>query len=32
MLPVIMDALRANATMGEIHRAMRDAHDFVIDY
>jgi methylmalonyl-CoA mutase N-terminal domain/subunit len=32
MLPVIMCALRANATMGEIHRAMRDAHDFVIDY
>jgi methylmalonyl-CoA mutase N-terminal domain/subunit len=30
MLPVIMDALRASATMGEIHRAMREAHDFEI--
>jgi len=32
MIPVVMDALRAKATMGEIHRAMREAHDFVIDY
>jgi methylmalonyl-CoA mutase N-terminal domain/subunit len=30
MLPVIMDALRAQATMGEIHRAMREAHGFEI--
>lgn len=28
MIPVIMDALRAQATMGEIHAAMREAHDF----
>ena len=27
---VIMDALRAQATMGEIHRAMREAHGFEI--
>jgi methylmalonyl-CoA mutase N-terminal domain/subunit len=32
MIPVIMDALRARATLGEIHRAMRKAHDFMIDY
>ncbi len=32
MLPVIMDALRASATVGEIHRAMRDAHDFKIEW
>jgi hypothetical protein len=32
MIPVIMDALRARATLGEIHRAMRKAHDFTIDY
>jgi methylmalonyl-CoA mutase, N-terminal domain len=32
MIPVIMDALRAKATLGEIHRAMREAHDFAIDY
>jgi methylmalonyl-CoA mutase N-terminal domain/subunit len=32
MIPVIMDALRARATLGEIHGAMREAHDFVIDY
>jgi methylmalonyl-CoA mutase N-terminal domain/subunit len=30
MIPVIMDALRARATMGEIHRAMRAAHGFEI--
>jgi methylmalonyl-CoA mutase N-terminal domain/subunit len=30
MVPVIMDALRASATMGEIHRAMREAHNFEI--
>ena len=30
MLPPIMDALRAKATMGEIHRAMREAHGFEI--
>jgi len=30
MLPAIMDALRAQATMGEIHRAMREAHGFEI--
>ncbi len=32
MLPVIMAALRAKATMGEIHRAMRQAHNFEIDW
>ena len=32
MIPVIMDALRASATLGEIHRSMREAHDFEIDY
>jgi methylmalonyl-CoA mutase, N-terminal domain len=32
MIPVIMDALRANATMGEIHAAMRAAHGFEIDW
>lgn len=32
MIPVIMDALRAKATMGEIHRAMRAAHDFDFDW
>ena len=32
MIPVIMDALRANATMGEIHQAMRQAYDFHIDW
>ncbi len=32
MIPVIMDALRARATLGEIHRAMRGAHGFEIDY
>lgn len=32
MIPVIMDALRAKATMGEIHAAMRAAHDFEIDW
>jgi methylmalonyl-CoA mutase N-terminal domain/subunit len=30
MIPVIMDALRARATLGEIHRAMREAHGFEI--
>jgi methylmalonyl-CoA mutase N-terminal domain/subunit len=32
MIPVIMDALRARATMGEIHAAMRAAHGFEIDW
>lgn len=32
MIPVIVDALRASATLGEIHRAMREAHDFEINY
>jgi len=32
MIPVTMDALRASATLGEIHRAMREAHDFEIDW
>jgi methylmalonyl-CoA mutase, N-terminal domain len=32
MIPVIMDALRAKATMGEIHAAMRAAHGFEIDW
>jgi methylmalonyl-CoA mutase N-terminal domain/subunit len=32
MIPVIMDALRASSTVGEIHRAMRDAHDFKIEW
>jgi len=32
MVPVIMDALRAKATLGEIHAAMRAAHDFEIDW
>ncbi|MBV9424144.1 MAG: methylmalonyl-CoA mutase, partial [Solirubrobacterales bacterium] len=32
MIPVIMDALRDRATLGEIHRAMRNAHGFEIDY
>ena len=32
MIPLLMDALRASATLGEIHRAMREAHDFEIDY
>jgi len=30
MIPVIMDALRSKATMGEIHQAMRDAMGFTI--
>jgi methylmalonyl-CoA mutase N-terminal domain/subunit len=30
MVGVIMDALRARATLGEIHRAMREAHGFEI--
>ena len=32
MIGVIMDALRASATVGEIHRAMRDAHGFKIEW
>ena len=32
MIGVIMDALRASATVGEIHGAMRDAHDFKIEW
>jgi methylmalonyl-CoA mutase N-terminal domain/subunit len=32
MIPVIMEALRAKATMGEIHRAMRQAHRFEIEW
>ena len=31
MIPIIMDALRADATLGEIHEAMRDAHEFHLD-
>lgn len=32
MIPVIMGALRASATLGEIHAAMRAAHGFEIEY
>lgn len=32
MIPVLMDALRARATLGEIHAAMREALGFEIDY
>ena len=32
MIPVIMDALRASATLGEIHAAMRAAHGFEFEY
>jgi methylmalonyl-CoA mutase N-terminal domain/subunit len=31
MIPVIMDALKAKVTMGEIHQAMRDAYGFKIE-
>jgi methylmalonyl-CoA mutase N-terminal domain/subunit len=31
MIPIIMNALRADATLGEIHEAMRDAYGFNLD-